>query len=263
MNTSYTDLINKLVFDQQHWSVMIPDDWGQGRTAFGGIVVAVMYEAVKQQYPTLPPLRSVHISFIGPASGQLDIRVEELRVGKNVSFIEAVLSGEKGLATKAIFAFGHALEGNTDQDYPKRTDVPPPEALDPYPDPPHRPSFLAHFERRIVKGPEFLSGTHHPDFLIWLRLREQAAHPLFSSLLALADAPPPAALAAVKSLTALSTMTWTLNMLRDNPRTDDGWWLMQTQTQHIRHGYSSQIMRIWNREGAQVIDAIQHVAIFE
>jgi acyl-CoA thioesterase len=261
--TPYTRLIASLAPDQNDWNVTIPLDWGQGRTAFGGIVAAVMYEAVKKSFPDLPPLRTAHINFIGPAIGDLKISSSVLRAGKNVTFIECCLSGEKGLASKIIFIFANPLPAETEQDYPKRTDIPAPDSLPQYAEPPHKPSFLGHFERRIIKGPEFLSQTHHPEFLIWLRLRDIEAHNTFSSLLALADAPPPAALAATKTLTALSTTNWAINLLRDNPKTEDGWWLLESSTQHIRHGYSSQRMTIWNRSGERVIDALQHIAVFE
>lgn len=261
--TPYSQLISSLAPDQGDWKVTIPLDWGQGRTAFGGIVAAVMYEAVKKTFPSLPPLRTAHINFIGPAIGTLTISSSILRAGKNVTFIESLLIGEKGLASKIIFIFAEPLPAATDQDYPLRHDMPAPENLPPYADPPHRPAFLGHFERRIIEGPEFLSQTHHPKFLIWLRLRDVDTRGMFSSLLALADAPPPAALAAAKTLTALSTTNWAINLLRGNPKTDDGWWLLESSTQHIRHGYSSQTMTIWNRNGERVIDALQHIAVFE
>jgi acyl-CoA thioesterase len=57
-------------------------------------------------------------------------------------------------------------------------------------------------------------------------------------------------------------MNWNINMLRDNPTTTDGWFLLRTATKHIRHGYSSQEMQVWNRDGERMMDCIQHIAIF-
>ena len=259
--TPFTTLLENIAPNGNDWVIDLPEDWAQGRTAFGGIICAFLYETAQRQFAELAPLRTAHISFIGPASGTLTMSHEILRSGKNMTTIESKLFGEKGLATKALFVFGRALPAETDQTYPIR-DVPPiTEALTEVPS--NTPSFLMHLDRRAVNVAPFLSGTHHPEFLLWLRSVDPAAHTSYATLLMIGDAPPPAALAATKSLSALSSINWTFNMLKDNPKTEDGWWLMESKTQHVRHGYSSQIMTIWNKSGEQVMDAIQHIAVFE
>jgi acyl-CoA thioesterase len=245
------------------WQIDLTEDWLQGRTAYGGIVAALMLETIYLEMEDLPPLRTVHFSFIGPASGALTAQNTILRQGKNMITIESLVSGEKGIGTKALFTFGKALPAATDQDYPILEQPAAPESLPELEMPPHTPAFLQHIDRRVLKSAPFLSGTHHPEFLAWIRMHDPKAREGVAVLLALADGPPPAALAAVTSLTALSSINWTLNFLRDTPTTQDGWWLIGSTSQHTRHGYSSQTMQIWNRAGERVVDAIQHVAVFE
>ena len=259
--TSFTTLLKNIEQKGDEWIIDLPQDWAQGRTAFGGIVCAFLYETAKQQFPDLAPLRTAQINFVGPASGTLTMRHEIVRAGKNMTTVESKLYGEKGLATQALFVFGRALPAETNQAYPIR-EVP--EITDTMTEvPPHGPSFLMHIDRRTVKSAPFLSGTHHPEFLLWLRSVDKTAHSKFATLLMIGDAPPPAALAATTTLSAISSINWTFNMLQDDPKTEDGWWLMESITKHIQHGYSSQHMTIWNKAGERVMDAIQHIAVFE
>jgi acyl-CoA thioesterase len=83
-----------------------------------------------------------------------------------------------------------------------------------------------------------------------------------ASLLCIADVLPPAALPLFKRMGPVSSMTWIFNVLSDNPRTDDGWWHIETDLTAARNGYSSQIMRIWSTRGELVVEGVQSVAIF-
>jgi acyl-CoA thioesterase len=82
------------------------------------------------------------------------------------------------------------------------------------------------------------------------------------ALLALADMPPPALMAMFTELAPISSMTWMVNVLCDEPRTRDGWWLLQSRAENASQGYSSQDMLVWNRDGELVIAGRQNVAIF-
>ncbi len=271
--TTYIELLDQLAHNRTspdhaaagatHWPLTIPDDWGQGRTAFGGIIAALIYETVIRDFPDLAPLRSVHFNFVAPASGPLQIANVITRAGKNITTIESRMTSEKGVACIAILSFGHALTAQTRQTYETITPDLKPEAIGLLAAPPHQPAFLQHFDRRSILAPDYLSGAHHPEFLVWIRFNEAEAQHLFSGLLAIADAPPPPALSAARSISALSTMNWTLNLLESDPKTEDGWWLMRTKTEHICDGYSSQIMTIWNSSGTRILDGIQNVVLFE
>jgi hypothetical protein len=57
-------------------------------------------------------------------------------------------------------------------------------------------------------------------------------------------------------------MTWTMDVLTDTPKTDDGWWLVQSRADNAHQGYAAHAMMIWNAKGEPVIAARQTVAIF-
>jgi hypothetical protein len=59
------------------------------------------------------------------------------------------------------------------------------------------------------------------------------------ALVALADAPPVAALTLIETFSPISTMTWMLDVLAD-PRADAGrWFLVRTRAETVHDGYSS------------------------
>ena len=64
------------------FSVTLPDDWLQGRTAFGGLSAALCWEAAQRSGEALPPLRSAQFAFVGPAGGQLRIEPTLLRTAR-------------------------------------------------------------------------------------------------------------------------------------------------------------------------------------
>ena len=82
------------------------------------------------------------------------------------------------------------------------------------------------------------------------------------ALLALADAPPPAASTMAKAPSPISTMTWSVDLLTDQIETTDGWWLVQSSAEQIGDGYSSQAMTVWNANGTAVMAARQNIAVF-
>lgn len=47
---------------------IVPDQWRQGRTAYGGLTAGLAYAAVQVEFPDAPPLRSANINFIGPVT---------------------------------------------------------------------------------------------------------------------------------------------------------------------------------------------------
>jgi hypothetical protein len=123
--------------------------------------------------------------------------------------------------------------------------------------------FLPISTGRVAAGSLPFSSAATPEMTLWLRHRDPALKPSLVSLLALADAPPPAALAmADKPGGAISTMTWSIDMLTDAAETKDGWWLVRTAADKVAGGYSSQSMTVWNAAGDPVMASRQNVAMF-
>jgi len=261
MSKSFTQLMSGAAFENGALSLTIPADWMQGRTTYGGLSAAICLETALRAFPEAPPLRSALVSFIGPAGGAVEGRANMLRQGKSVTFVEAEVSGEKGLATRCAFAFGEARASQWNRTFTAAPDVPPPEECGPFGPPDAAISFTRHFDSRLAKGGRPVSGSKEHDHFIWVRHTDENAQGMVA-LLALADMPPPALMPMFTEFAPISSMTWMVNVLTDAPKTRDGWWLLESRAEHASQGYSSQDMLVWNRDGDLVIAGRQSVAIF-
>lgn len=261
---SYSDLMAAfLATGPHHYHCDLPDSWTQGRTAFGGLTAGLLLAAIENDIDDLPPLRTMQVNFIGPASDRLEVSASVLRRGKNNVTCRAELDSPAGAGTHGYFTFGVERPLDMVMDYPIKSVSKRPEELEPYEITGPAPNFLVHFDRRWVSGPAFFAGSEDPDMLIWGRLTDpQSWDKGLLPLIILADTPP-AAFGALSGVRALSSMNWNINFLTDQFETENGWWLMRSVTRFIRDGYSSQLIQIWNSEGRRVMDAMQHIAIFQ
>ena len=239
----------------------VPEGWMQGRTTYGGLSAALCLETAQRAFPDAPPLRSALISFIGPAGGPVEVRAKLLREGKSVTFVEADVSGEKGIATRCAFAFGGARQSQWNRTFTPAPEMPAPEDCEVYLPEGMGPAFAPHFETRLASGARPVMGSSEHDHFIWVRHKDEKADGIVA-LLALADMPPPALMPMFSEPAPISSMTWMVNVLCDAPKTRDGWWLLESRAEHAGAGYSSQDMLVWNRDGEMVIAGRQSVAVF-
>lgn len=96
------------------WRGTIPDDWPQGRTAYGGLSAAIALHCAMRSDVALPPLRSAQVSFIGPLAGPILVTAQRLRRGKNAVFIQADIAGDAGLGLRCTFVFMRAIASEVD-----------------------------------------------------------------------------------------------------------------------------------------------------
>lgn len=239
------------------WRGAIPEGWLQGRTAYGGLSAALALAVAQRSDEDLPPLRSAQVAFVGPLAGVVLIRAQRLRRGRNAAWIQVEIESEAGPGLRATFVFmrehasrldhvaggapGFAAPDADTRTYNGRPSVP----------------FMQNFEfvdrRDASVGPA--------EWLRWTRLRERVGLDTAVELIAIADGLPPAALKLIGGHAPLSSMTWQIDLL-GAPATEDGWWLLRTDTDYARGGASSQRMHIWNRAGMAVAQQMQSVAIF-
>lgn len=247
----------------------LTEDWMQGRAIYGGLSTALCLHGAMEQLDDLPPLRSVNVNFIGPASPEVYVEATVLRRGKNVVFVESRLLGQAGLITHCVFSFGAARESRLDTMYEDKMKAPSPESVGPlFPEnslkPDQKrvpPSFTQHFEVGFVNGNYPFSGSDDPYMELWVKHKDAAAKDV-TALVALADMPPPAIFPAFEGFAPISSMSWMFNILTDDLTNESGWWLMGTYAEHARQGYSSQNMTIYNDQGELVVVGRQNIAIF-
>lgn len=263
--SEFNELIGGVLRSDDAWTVEITPDWKQGRTLYGGLSAALCTQAALNEWTDLPPLRSASFSFVGPAENGLKLVPTLLRRGKSTVFANVDLTSDDGLATRAVLCFGAAREGGLSH---RSWPMPSAKRATDCPNFFHRApamlSFLQHLEGRYAYGsPPFSSGTE-PKFGLWLRHRDAHHVPSVVSLLALADAPPPPTAALISAPPrAISTMTWSIDMLTHEVTSPDGWFLMEVASDGAADGYSCHNAVIWSSDGRPLMTAHQHVAVFE
>jgi acyl-CoA thioesterase len=239
------------------------DDWRQGRTLYGGLSAALCVEAAGRLFEGLPPLRSAQFAFVGPASGAVSVRPELLRRGKSTAFIGADLHGEAGLATRATLCFAAPRSSALAYRAMPAPAVPPPASCPDFFARGARPAFARNFDAKLAGGALPCSASASPEIVLWIR--HAGAYPAqdATALVALADVAPPAAMAMFAAPAPISTMTWSVEMLRiDAPASPDGWTLLRSTAQSVSSGYAAQLMELWDEQGCPLMISTQCVAVF-
>lgn len=241
------------------FTAAIPPEWMQGRTSYGGLSTALALEAARRSADGLPPLRSATVNFVGPLAGEVAVRAKVLRRGRNATWVSAEVESEAGMGLTATFVFMGPVESALHlHDAPPPSGLIAPEDARPLPEG-MGPGFIANFDRRFAL-PQTAQRT--PEICWWIRLREHSGLDPMVALILCADALPPGVLPLLGRGTAVSSMTWIVNLLSPAPATRDGWWLLRAAGNYAENGCSSQDMAIWNADGAAVATGMQSVALF-
>lgn len=262
--TSYSDLISSIAYQDDGTAALhIPPDWMQGRTTYGGLSAALCLKAARPLADGLP-LRSAQIAFVGPVGGDVHLCATRLRKGKSAIFVSAdILSPDGNIATRATFIFGakrdlhHTLAARLPM-----PSVPPPSDIPSLMPKGVGPSFIHNFEILLAKGEAPFSGGASGENFLWMRHADRAVENSATALLALGDAPPPAATSLYTTPIMISSMNWSIDMLTDTFQTEDNWWLSRSTAQTLQDGYSAQSMAMWNTQGDPIMVSRQMVAVF-
>lgn len=259
----YSELLASIApADGNERSTGIPEHWMQGRTAYGGLTAALCLDAALPLSAGLP-IRAAQVAFVGPVNGTVRCRPQLLRQGKNTVFVSVRMTGDDGVLAECIFTFGAARASSL-----TLSELPPPavpkaaDAGNYFRKEGHGPTFAQNFDIRFAGGSIPMSGAKDADVSIWMRHRDPETPNNAIALLALADAPPPAAMAMFTAPARISSMTWMTEFLTEDIVTDDRWFLARHTAQTALNGYSSQQMVMWNTAGAPVMIGRQTIAIF-
>lgn len=262
--TSYTELLSSLKRHPDHSvDAHIPETWMQGRTTYGGLTAALSLQGAMGLVDDIP-IRSAQIAFVGPVGGDIKITPKLLRRGKNTAFVSVDITAESGVTAQSIFAFGKAKKSALHFDDMPMPEVPAPEDIEPFfaTDIP-RPGFTQNFDMLIALGDRPLSGSDKTSIGLWMRHIDPNTPQDATAVLAIGDAPPPAVLSLFSERARISSMTWMAEFMTDDIATDPaGWFFAQHTAQLAKDGYSSQSMRLWNKQGEPVLVGRQTIAVF-
>ncbi len=258
----FSEVLRTLTRDADGWSASVPDEWLQGRTAFGGLTAALAVNAMRELLPRPMPLRTLQVTFLAPVpAGRVTIGAQVLRTGKNAVHVEGrLVDGAQPLAI-LIGVFGAARESVV-RVAPKQA---PAESVKPMTFgyvPGVTPAFTQHFSARWLRGGFPFSGATLPQNIIELGLKD-AGPTSEAHVLALADFIPPVALSLLKKPSPGSTLTWMVEFLTDRLHhlSLDGW-RVDADLTAAADGYTSQSVMLWGPGGEAVALSRQSMVVF-
>ena len=164
----FSDVLASVAPNGKEWTALVPAEWAQGRTVFGGLQAALMARAMRGVLADASslPLRSVQLTFIAPvaAGTKLRLRPELLRSGKSATHARCDLYSGNDLACCAVAIFGAARRSRITLDIPRLAFSRDPETLS---DMPHVPGITRRlpstFNYAGHSAPCLTPGTTRPD----------------------------------------------------------------------------------------------------
>jgi len=249
-------------------AVTIPAEWSQGRACFGGLMAALTFEAMRAEVPEGRPVRSLAITFVGPAEPGVPIAfdVEILRHGKAVSQVLGRTTQNGQVMTLIQGSFGAPRESMINV---AAAPAPTFKAADDCTELPFvkglMPDYLRFMEIRWALGGMPYSNTPSPAIGGYVRFRdEQQARPMTEAhILALVDSWPPAVLPHLSKPAPGSSLTWTIEFVQPQPALDTlQWCSYQAVIEHARDGYGHTAAMLWGPEGELIAISRQTVTVF-
>lgn len=251
-------------------TVELPAGWGQGRSVFGGLVVALALRALRAGVPVERRPRSLLASFVGPVdAGPVEVEAETLRSGRAVSHVAGRVLQGGTVRCSLLAAFGAGRDSRLAVAAPARPAAPGPEGLEelPYVEG-MTPEFTRHVAYRWASGGHPFSGAETTATSGWCRLRDPAAEPAQDNAaeehaLALLDAWPAPLLQRLTRPAPASSLTWAVDFvdLGAEPAAG-GWWFFRSATTAAGEGYAHSDAELWDPSGRLAVLGRQAVTIF-
>jgi acyl-CoA thioesterase len=235
------------------------EGWMQGRTMYGGAAASIAYAAAAKTFPDLPPLRAAQVGFVAPVGEHLEAEAVMLRQGRSVSQVETSLFCEGALVQRTLWLFGSARESNGRVPARREVNIIAPENSPHLTTSDYAPAFT---QRMDMRRADLEGGSPPGTIRRWVRLKDRSGITPAAELVGIGDALPPGSARAMERMGPISSITWALTLLGDVPETREGWWLLETASNHMDQGFSSETLRMWNTEGVEVMRGLQSVAVF-
>ena len=256
--TSLAQILNQCAEGGEANPVSLPQSWTQGRTAFGGVSTALAYHAASHIEEGLPGLRSAQVAFTGPLFGDLTAQTKMLRRGRSTAFVQSDLYGDKGLGLHCNFVFAAKRDTEIEASSMDKPDFPPiPDSKELHSGP--EQFFTSNME---FVGKRIDTSIKTNRLTRWMRLKDRAGLDPVAEILCMGDSLPPSIMGLLDKNAMVSSMNWQINIIADDITTENGWWLIDSETHHADHGASSQFMSIWNSDHKLIASGMQSVAYY-
>lgn len=239
----------------------IPAGWSQGRGTFGGLLIGALVSAIEQHVGDVArKVRSVTAELPGPVEpGSVEIAVDTLRRGNNVSTVRAALSqhGEIRSHAVAVVAATRTGAGKAAVGAASWNDLPVPEAppwteVAPFDTTsrPDAPECVQQFEFRVVEGVPWSGATRA---LGWIRPRDPGVQRGAAYLAAMIDAWWPMGLVRLTAAQPIVTIAFTLDLCGGLDGLDPATPLLYHATAPVcTDGYVLETRQLWGDDGRLV-----------
>jgi hypothetical protein len=213
--------------DTNVYTANIPDRWQQGKGAFGGVVIGILTRAIlASERDRGRMLRTLTADLCAPAlPGPVDVDVESLRRGVNMSFVGGRMTQDGVLIARASAALAspRSIAPSAIRSLPPQ---PPPPKRPPWRDvpalpvePPIGPVFAQKYEYRST-GPLPFTGGSDPATDGWLREKATPSVLDEAAIVGMLDAWWPTVFSVEAAPRAVATVGYTMQLVVD-PRTLD------------------------------------------
>jgi hypothetical protein len=228
----------------------IPGGWEQGRGAFGGLVVGVLARAMLAEADPTRRLRVFTADLCGPvAPGEVDIEVELLRRGANLTNLDARLKQNGAVLARGSGAIGSARAVRADAYAPKAPDALLWTALDALPiAPPLGPVFAQHYEFRSA-GPFPFSGGREARVDAFVREKHRTEPLDAPAVLGLLDAPWPTLYSIEAQPRPVATVSFTAELFHEPCALSGAEPLrFRSQLGALEDGFMTEFRELWHGE---------------
>jgi acyl-CoA thioesterase len=262
----FDELIKKTQDKTKTNNLIIPQDWSQGRAAFGGLLAAMIYTAMRCKVRNEGFLRFISTSFVNPIvmDESFSIEVSFLSKGRTVTQMEGRAIQKDKTAAIVLAGFGIERESSIIINDAKSPILPPPEKgiILPYlPD--ITPDFTKNFDYRWGIGNIPFTGSKNSDVGGWMRFSEAPAQFTDAHLIALIDIWPVGTLSMLKKHAPASTLSWNIELIHLYSALPDEWLLYKSTVKHAKDGYANAKASIWNRAGKLIAISSQIVIVYD
>lgn len=262
---SLYDILAQRRLDNELVTFEATDDWGQGRTCFGGFLSALALVAMRDTMAIDAPLRALQTNFVGPVpAGEVVCKTRLLRQGKSVSQVQCEIWSQGQLSGLVVGVFGYARATQLPKLAPSRR-LPAKAAAD-LPELPFipnvTPQFLQHIHMRWAEGSFPYTGKGDWDSTIYIRTPEPDLSPEVQIVL-LADGPPTPALSFFNGATMASSVSWSLELPPMPAKAwEDGWFQIDLSVKAAAEGYTNLMASLWTPAGELASIGHQVVAVY-
>lgn len=246
-------------------TMVLPEDWSQGRTAFGGVSAALLFAATQSQVTPNRALRALTTNFVGPLLSEqpFSIEVELLRQGGSASQFSSRIVQDGQVAVIQQSCFGEARPSHIRVANHNAHQLPAPQSLPVMPCVPGAPKFLQHMELAFASNSLPYSGSELSHIHGWMRFRQSPEVISDAHIICLIDAWPPTVLQMMKQPAPGSTMMWNLEFIHPHrPVNPSDWFAYMATTRQAADGYAHAEANIWDSAGELIALSRQSVAVF-